>query len=72
MNTTPIPDRAVLKVSGQTRELNIAEFLMIDLKEQVNHLFRGEVTFFLGSQQLRTVDALKALRAQRASLAVAR
>jgi hypothetical protein len=70
--STPVPDRAVLTVSGRQRELNIAEFLMIDLKEQVNHLFRGEVTFFLGKEQLRTVDALKALRAQRAAMAVGR
>jgi hypothetical protein len=60
-----VPDRAVITVAGKARELSVSEFTALDLHAQVNHLFKGEVTFFLGRDKLRTVDALKALRTQR-------
>lgn len=62
---TPVPDRVVITAGNKVRELKISEFLAMDLHAQVNHLFRGEVSFFLGREKLRTVDALKAIRSQR-------
>ncbi len=61
-----VPDRAVIKTANKRLELQIGEFLALELSAQVNHLFRGEVEFFLGGEKLRTTEALKALRAQRA------
>ena len=68
MSELKVPDRAVIKTGDKVRELRISDFLSLDLNLQVNHLFRGEVEFFLGLEKLRTSDALKSLRAQRAQL----
>lgn len=63
--STPVPDRVVITAGNKARELKISDFLAMDLHAQVNHLFRGEVAFFLGREKLRTVDALKSIRTQR-------
>lgn len=66
MSGEKVPDKAIIKQGEKVRELRIADFLALELNQQVNHLFRGEVEFFLGAEKLRTVDALKSLRKQRA------
>jgi hypothetical protein len=64
---TSMPDKVVVKTgAGRPREMTVDEFLAIDLRKQVEMLFKGEVTFFAGGVVLRAVDALRALRENKA------
>ena len=69
MNT---PDRVVLGARGSERALSIDAFLKIPVDEQLELLFRGEVSFFSGQIPVRALEALKLLRQQRAVPAPAR
>lgn len=60
------PDRVVLTEAGVSRELTVAEFFQIPVDRQVEFLIKGAVIFFSGATQLRTLEALKVLRAERA------
>ena len=62
----PRPDRVVLRGPEGARELGITEFLKLPIEKQVELLFQGNVSFFAGGTALRTLDALKVLREERA------
>lgn len=62
----PRPDRVVLRSPEGPRELGITEFLKLPIEKQVELLFQGNVSFFAGATPLRTLDALKVLREERA------
>lgn len=66
MSTVLNPDRVMLGPKGAEKPLSAAAFLMIPVEQQLELLFRGEVTFFSGQTPVRALDALKVLRAQRA------
>ena len=67
MNT--MPDKVLVKTgAGKPREMTVDEFLAIDLRKQVELLFKGEVTFLKDGVALRAVDALRTLRENKAAL----
>jgi hypothetical protein len=57
-----LPDRAVVSKDGANKTMSVQEFLRIPLEAQVELLLKGAVTFFRGSEKLRTIEALKILR----------
>jgi hypothetical protein len=62
-----MPDRVLVKIgAGKPKELTVDQFLAIDLRKQVEMLFKGEVTFLKGDVVLRAVDALRTLRENKA------
>jgi hypothetical protein len=63
---SPRPDRALLKSGGNTRDIAIAEFMNMPIDKQMELLLQGQITFFAGKTQLRTLDALRVLREERA------
>ena len=60
------PDRVMIGAKGAEKALSVSEFLQIPVEQQLELLFRGEVSFFQGHTPVRALDALKVLRAQRA------
>lgn len=58
------PDRVQLTERGATRQMTLEQFLAIEVTQQVEHLFRGNVRFFSGETEIRALDALKAMRSQ--------
>ena len=65
-----LPDRAVVSSDGSNKTMTVNEFLGIPLESQVELLLKGAVTFFRGSEKLRTIEALKILRVLRVQRAM--
>jgi len=62
-----LPDRVVMTNGPRPREAKVEEYLGYPLDTQLEMLMRGQVKFFRGQRQLRTIDALKVLRERKAA-----